>query len=120
MMTDLELEHYLRENGYPEHICRAGRLGLVELWKRFVKDVEKGYRLGLEAYRNDLDVRALIEQEGLEREVVEADARFEALLINRDVRVWESSSGNRFWDFGYPRNASGKLLEDLKDEGLVE
>lgn len=120
MMTDLELEHYLRENGYPEHICRAGRRGLVELWKRFVNDVEKGYRLGLEAYRNDLDVRALIEQEDLAEDVREADARFEAMLINRDVRVWESSPGNHFWDFGYPKNASGELLSDLKDEGLAE
>lgn len=120
MMTDLELEHYLRENGYPEHICRAGRKGLVELWKRFVQDVAKGYKLGLEEYRNDLDVRALIEQVGLEKEVEEADARFEALLVNRDVRVWESSPGNRFWDFGYPKNASGELLEGLKDEGLLE
>lgn len=42
------------------------------------------------------------------------------MLINRDVRVWESSPGNHFWDFGYPKNASGELLSDLKDEGLAE
>lgn len=120
MMSDVELEHYLRENGYPEHMCRAGRTGLVALWKRFVEDVEKGYKRGLEDYRNDLDVRALIEQVGLEKEVEAVDARFEALLVNRDTRVWESSSGNRFWDFGYPKNASGELLEELKDEGLVD
>ncbi|MEO7652288.1 MAG: hypothetical protein ABIZ80_17625, partial [Bryobacteraceae bacterium] len=23
-MTDVELEAYLRDNGYPEHICQAG------------------------------------------------------------------------------------------------
>ena len=46
-MTDLELEHYLRENGYPEHICRAGRAGLVLLWKQFVKDVEKRLQAGV-------------------------------------------------------------------------
>lgn len=120
MMTDVELEHYLRENGYPEHICRAGRAGLVALWKKFVEDVEKGYKLGLEDYRNDLDVRALIDQVGLEKQVQAYDARFEALLVNRDARVWESSSGNPFWDFGYPKNASGELLEDLENEGLVE
>jgi len=119
-MTDLELEHYLRENGYPEHICRAGRMGLVALWKKFVEQVEKGYRMGLEDYRNDLDVRSLIEQVGLEKEVQEHDARLEKLLINKDVRVWESSPGNPYWDFGYPKNASGELLEGLKDEGLVE
>ena len=119
-MTDLELEHYLRENGYPEHICRAGRTGLVALWKRFVEEVEKGYRRGLEEYRNDLDVRALIEQEGLDREVEAFDQRLERLLVNNDIRVWESSPGNRFWDFGYPKNAAGDLLQDIKDEGLVD
>jgi hypothetical protein len=119
-MTDTELEHYLRENGYPEHICRAGRAGLVNLWKRFVADVEKGYRLGLEQYRNDLDVRALIESEGLEAEVKDFDARLEKLLVDTEVRVWESSSGNPFWDFGYPKNAGKELLEELKEEGLVE
>jgi len=117
-MTDLELEHYLRENGYPEHICRAGRAGLVSLWKQFVKDVERGYRLGLEAYRNDLDVRALIAQEGLDAQVADEDRRLESMLVNRDVRVWESSTGNPFWDFGYPKNASGELLEDIQAEGL--
>ncbi len=119
-MTDTELEHYLRENGYPEHICRAGRAGLVSLWKRFVEEVEKGYRLGLEAYRNDLDVRALIEQEGLDSQVKEHDKRLEELLTDKDVRVWESSPGNPFWDFGYPKNARGELIEDLRDEGLLE
>jgi hypothetical protein len=118
-MTDLELEHYLRENGYPEHICRAGRAGLVALWKKFIEEVEKGYKRGLEDYRNDLDVRALIDQVGLEEQVEQYDARLEKLLIERDVRVWESSAGNPFWDFGYPKNASGDLLEDLRAEGLA-
>lgn len=118
-MTDLELEHYLRENGYPEHICRAGRSGLVALWKQFVKEVERGYKLGLEDYRNDLDVRALIAQVGLDSAVAQEDARLEQMLINGDIRVWESSPGNPFWDFGYPKNASGDLLEDLKAEGLA-
>jgi hypothetical protein len=119
-MTDLELEHYLRENGYPEHICRAGRQGLVTLWKKFVDQVEKGRRMRLEDYRNDLDVRSLIEQVGLEEEVRAPDERLKGLLINRDIRVWESSPGNPFWDFGYPQNASADLLQDLKDEGLAE
>jgi hypothetical protein len=119
-MTDSELEHYLRENGYPEHICRAGRAGLVALWKKFVEEVEKGYRLGLEDYRNDLDVRAIIDQVGMEKQVQAYDARLEVQLVNRDVRVWESSPGNPFWDFGYPKKASKELMEGLREEGLVD
>ena len=52
-------------------------------------------------------------------EVRDADERFEKLLTARDKRVWESSGDNPFWDFGYPKNAAGELLQDLKAEGLV-
>src|SRR5689334_21015954 len=89
-MTDRELENYLRENGYPEHISRAGRPGLISRWKQFVDEVEKGYKLGLEDYRNDLDLRGIIALAGLGDEVKETDAQFEKLLTARDKRVWES------------------------------
>jgi len=118
-MTDRELENYLRENGYPEHISRAGRPGLISRWKQFVDEVEKGYKLGLEDYRNDLDLRGIIALAGLGDEVKETDAQFEKLLTARDKRVWESLAEAPFWDFGYPKNASGELLEDLRAEGLA-
>jgi hypothetical protein len=118
-MTDQEMSAYLRENGYPEHIVRAGRAGLIEGWRKFVAEVEHGYKLGLEDYRNDLDLRGIISMLGLDAEVSELDKRLEALLIERDKRIWESSAADPFWDFGYPRNAGPQLLEDIKDEGLA-
>ena len=66
-MTDEEMAAYLRENGYPEHIVRAGRAGLIERWRKFVEEVERGYKLGLEDYRNDLDLRGIIAMLGLDR-----------------------------------------------------
>ncbi|MGH9613733.1 MAG: hypothetical protein ACRD4P_11695, partial [Bryobacteraceae bacterium] len=119
-MTDEELTEYLRDNGYPGHIVRGGRAGLIERWKRFVGEVERGYRYGLEDYRNDLDIRGIIALVGIAEEVSEDDRRLEAMLTNRETRVWESTSENPFWDFGYPRNARHALLEDLKAEGLAE
>jgi hypothetical protein len=118
-VTDSELIHYLRENGYPEHIVKGGRQGLVARWKRFVDEVAAGYPVGLEDYRNDLDLRALIALAGVDAEVADADARFRKLLVSTDKRVWESAPGDPFWDFGYPANASGELLEDLRSEGLA-
>ena len=91
-MTEAEIEEYLRDNGYPEHICRAGRDGLIAKWRKFVEEVERGYRFGLEEYRNDLDIRAileLIESEGEELEDI--DSRFQAMLTSPDIRVWESA-----------------------------
>ena len=118
-MTDEQMVAYLRENGYPEHVVRAGRAGLIDRWRKFVESVERGYKLGLEDYRNDLDLRGIIAMVGLDGEVQELDRRFEALLTDRENRVWETSAGEPFWDFGYPRNAQGELLDDLRKEGLA-
>ena len=68
-MTDDEMVEYLRDNGYPEHIVRAGRAGLIERWRKFVEEVEHGYKLGLEDYRNDLDLRGIIAMFGLDDQV---------------------------------------------------
>ena len=95
-MTDEEMAAYLRENGYPEHVVRAGRAGLIERWGKFVAEVERGYKFGLEDYRNDLDLRGIIAMLGLDDEVSDLDQRFEALLTNRDKRVWESYAGRPF------------------------
>ena len=117
-MTDDQMVEYLRSNGYPEHLVRAGRAGLIERWRHFVEEVERGYKLGLEDYRNDLDLRGIIALFGLDQEVQDLDRRFEALLTNRGVRIWETSAGAPAWDFGYPRNAGMQLMQDIEDEGL--
>ena len=119
-MTESEVQEYLRENGYPGHVVRAGRAGLVERWRKFVEQVERGYRLGIEDYRNDLDIRGILRlAEAEDAEVRALDARLETLLTDTSVRVWESVPGDPFWDFGYPRNAGGDLLDDLRGEKLL-
>jgi hypothetical protein len=117
-MTDQEMIDYLRENGYPEHIVRAGPAGLVERWRKFVEDVERGYKSGLEDYRKELDIRGILAMFDLDDKVHDLDHRFEATLIARDKRLWESSPADPFWDFGYPRNVCGAMLEDIRKEGL--
>jgi hypothetical protein len=92
-------------------------------WREFVGQVEKGYTLGLEDYRNDLDVRAILElaRPGIDdasaAEIQLLDDRLKQMLIATNVRVWESAP-SPFWDFGYPRNAGPDLVEDLRAEGL--
>ncbi len=119
-MTDREVADYLRENGYPEHIVRGGRAGLIDRWREFVSRVERGYSLGLEDYRNDLDVRAILKLADAEDEEVRVlDERFRALLTATNRRVWESAPGDPWWDFGYPENGGNELLEDLRREKLA-
>jgi hypothetical protein len=116
----MTVHEYLVENGYPEHVVREGRAGLVRKWREFVEQVERGYPLGLEDYRNDLDVRAILMQAGAEDHEVHAlDERLKKLLTGCDKRVWESAPGDPFWDFGHPKNAGPDLLEDLHNEKLA-
>lgn len=121
-MTDEEITAYLEDNGYPAHIVRAGKAGIVKRWQEFVSEVERGYRYRLQDYRNDLDLRGVIAMLGLSAEpgIADADERLQQTLTGTDCRVWESTSGNPFWDFGYPRNASGELLNDLREAGFLE
>ena len=119
-MNDAEIQAYLRDNGYPEHLARDGRAGLVARYRKFVEQVEHGYPLGLEDYRNDLDLRAIIALAGAEDDEIRAlDERFEKMLTARTVRVWESAANDPFWDFGYPKLAGEDLKEDLASEGLM-
>jgi hypothetical protein len=118
-MNDQEMAAYLRDNGYPEHIVRAGRAGLIDRWAKFVDEVERGYSSGLEDYRNDLDIRGIIAIVGLDAQVRELDRRFAATLTNRDKRIWESAPGDPFWDFGYPKSTGTTFVEDIEKEGLA-
>lgn len=119
-MNNSQVQDYLRDNGYPEHLAREGRDGLLRRWREFVEAVERGYSLGIEDYRNDLDVRSIIALADAEDESVRAlDERLKKMLTSRQVRVWESGPGDAFWDFGYPRNAGPGLIEDLRGEGLL-
>jgi hypothetical protein len=124
-VNDSEVRAYLRDNGYPEHLVRDGRAGLVRRWKEFVEQVERGYRLGLEDYRNDLDLRGILRQANTEGdleddEVRALDERLRTLLEPSRRRVWESAPGDPFWDYGYPRNTGEELREGLIAEGLIE
>lgn len=118
-MTDDKIRELLEEYGYPPHIAKKGRAGLVEAWRKFVEQAERGYRFGLYDYRNDLDTRGVIARLGLDEEVQPLDERFRKTLIHTDRKVWESNTEDAFWIYGYPRNSSTELLEDLKAEGLA-
>jgi hypothetical protein len=120
-VTDAEVKEFLKESGYPEHIVKGGRKGLIEQWEKFVREVEHGYSLNLEDYRNDLDVRAIIANVGLQSDVEEADKRLRRLLVFTEESVWDCDDNpDAFWLFGYPKNAKGDLLDDLRGEGFVE
>lgn len=118
-MTNEEIQMYLEDNGYPPHAVEGGREYLLNRYREFVDEVERGYEYGLHEYRHDLDLRGAIAILDLEAEVAEEDKRLAALLTGAEHRVWESMPGEPFWDFGYPENARGRLLRDLRGAGLA-
>ena len=118
-MTDAEIQRYLADNGYPKHVVEGGREGLLKRYAQFVQEVERGYDLSIYDYRNDLDGRAIIRLVGLDDEVKDLDERLRKMLVGDGVRIWESAPDDPFWDFGYPKNARGELLQDLEGEGLA-
>lgn len=113
-MTDEEIRQFLEDNGYPAHVVEGGRDYLVRRYREFVAEVERGYEFGLHEYRHDLDLRGALSILELDSEVAAEDERLAAMLTETDVRVWESAPGEPFWDFGYPRNARGRLMRDLR------
>ena len=116
---DDEVRAKLRARGAADYIVREGAEGLLARWREFVNAVESGYRFGLDDYRNDLDIRSLIEAVGLGAEVASEDARFRQLLRPSGESVWSSDAADAFWVKGYPRNASGELLRDLRSAGFI-
>lgn len=92
---------------------------LIAKWKKIVEEIESGYSLGLFDYRNDLDVRSLLDEAGGAAAVEEWDERFRKATTKRKLKVWESDSADAFWIYGIPRRASAEFKEDLKAEGLT-
>jgi hypothetical protein len=119
-MKDAEVKQLLKAEGYSDHIWKGGKKGLLEKWERFVSEVEAGYSLTLDDYRNDLDLRAIIAKVKLDDEVAEADERFRRCLVFSGKAIWDSDQPNAFWLYGYPRNAKGELKKDLRSEGFLK
>lgn len=113
------VKEFLRKNKYPPHLVKEGGAGLVRRWKEFIEQVEKGYSLGLEDYRNDLDIRSILQRAGaVDAEVTLLDERLKRMLTAKSSEVWESECGDVFWCRGYPKNAGDELMRDLRKEGI--
>lgn len=117
--TDQEVTRILRARGAAEHVIQRGRNGLISGWQEFVSRVEQGYAWGLDDYRNDLDLREHIAATGLAPLVAAEDERFRRMLTHTDRKLWDSDAPDPFWTRGFPSNASGDLLDDLREEGFA-
>jgi hypothetical protein len=117
-MTDQQIKEYLKNRGCAEHVWSGGREGLIQRWKDFVAEVERGYcpTCVMEEYWNDLDTRELIHDIGVDAEVGVVDDRFAAMLTATEIKHChrDRNTDYDFWNHGYPKNAAGYFLEDIK------
>ncbi len=121
-MNDKELKEFLSQGGYPEHIVKGGKRGLLARYGKFVAAVESGYSLTLDDYRNDLDLRTILHRAGLDsnKTVVELDRRLRQALQFSAQAIWECDENPQaFWIFGYPSKPKGDLKKDLAAGGYL-
>lgn len=103
---------------------------LLDRWRRFVSDVERGYSESIYEYANDLCIRNLLK-------VIEANAplSLRTLLASHlaplDYRFFEATHAvtkaipglvkqpDTPWSVRIPNRVSGELLDDLRAQGLM-
>lgn len=117
-MTEDEITAYLKSRGCPDFVWQAGSHGLIQSWNNFVTEVENGYCPDclIYEYWNDLDTRELLHEIGCDDQVRDADIRFAAMLTATHIKHHcnTRSTDYDFWNCGYPKNASGYFLEEIR------
>ena len=121
----------LRARGCSERIVEGGVVGLVEDWEAVVAAVAGGYKLGLDDWLNDMDVRQILADalamagttapKKLVTRINAADAKLKELAVPAGRCLWGDGLAKRngwtleknWWYFTRPREAAPELLKDL-------
>lgn len=131
------IQKFLKEKGCGQQIVDRGFIGLVESWEQTVREVESGYRHGLDDYLNDMDVRQLIAgasdrfaseiPDFMHERVAQADQRMRSATAPAGVCLWGESlaqeegwtAEKNWWYFSRPLQAEPELLADI-DEVILQ
>ncbi len=134
-MSTNPVRAYLAERGCSEAIVRGGLRGLASRWEHVVEEVSEGYSLGLDDYRNDLDVRDILagalavapgaERAPLRERLERADERFRALTEETGSLWGETVARERgldpvhtWWYFRRPTKPGRTLARELSARKL--
>ena len=118
-MTEDQVKEYLRNRGWPNHVCKGGSKELIRRWANFVASVENADSTRnwlIDDYWILLETRELIHDIGGDDRVTERDKRFGALLTATNIkhRHRDRHSDYDFWNYGYPMNATGFFYQQIK------
>lgn len=131
MITHDAVRELLKERKAAEHVVRGGMEGLVDSWERTVKSAQKGYALGLDDWRNDVDARALLaaanevahpaQKKAMKMRLDAADAKFWKACESLDASVWGAerakseswTAAKEWWYFLVPKKKGDALAQEL-------
>lgn len=124
-MTEEQVKIYLKEKGWPKNVWQGGREKLIQRWKDFVTDIGKNECTRnwlIDDYWISLETRELIHDIGSDENVKEEDERFRGILTATNIKHYyrERDSNYDFWNYGYPKNATGFFYEQIKCHILNE
>jgi len=129
-MKDDPVRTRLRSMGASEQVIAGGLEGLITKWETFAKEFAVGYKLDIDSYRNDVDVRQLIGDltthvpniptDQLKR-IHKADHSIKQASISAKC-VWSDAVARKegwtpeknWWYFMVPKNPGEELREDLE------
>jgi hypothetical protein len=129
-MTREKVRDFLRHRGSAAHVVEGGVAGLLKGWERAVASVDRGYRLTLDDYLNDLDGRQILAEivsalpgamtTSQAERLATADARLRAATrpgpclwgeANARAQGWTPRSS--WWYFRHPRRPGAELAADI-------
>jgi hypothetical protein len=132
MSTTDPVREYLQEKGCSRKVIEGGLPDLIESWESICASVIKGYRLGLDDYLNDMDVRQLLaeslgvattqQREAVSHRLQEADDAVKAALESAGKCLWGDevaeeegwSARKNWWYFSKPKKAAAELLAEIE------
>jgi hypothetical protein len=130
------VRQFLRRQGCPASVVRAGLDGLLDQWESVVSAIGEGYDLSLPDYRHDMDGRDLLrgalevaggdERRRAERRLEALDRRFRELTVEcgpvwgEDVALENGHDPtDQWWYYRRPRQPGPDFEEELREAGFV-
>jgi len=131
MITHDAVRELLKERKAADHVVKGGLEGLVDGWETTVKTAQKGYTLGLDEWRNEVDARNILaaamevahpaQKKSMKLRLDAADAKFWKACESCDGSVWGAAQAERekwtatkeWWYFLAPKKAGDELTSDL-------
>jgi len=124
-MTEEQIREHLKGQGWPQHVWQGGSKLLIARWTDFVarlEDQESSRNWLIDDYWIFLEIRELIHEIGHDADVIQADEIFRSMLVRTDIkhRHKDRKSEYDFWNYGYPKNASGFFFQQIRLHVLQE